>query len=307
MTLRLPDEIVVDRFLPTFRALLAADLAERGLTQREIAARLGVTQAAVSKQLAGDVAIEPRFAEDERVRRTVGEVGSGLAAGSLDPYEALSTVLALIEELENRGPICAVHEEEMPELEGLGCDLCVRGPDADRLGERSVLASVRTASRRLEASPAFAAHIPKVGTNVGMALQGATGEVEVAAIPGRIFEMRGRVRVPAEPEFGGSEHVATTILAAHAVDPEVRGALNLATDEALLAAAERMDLTVLEFDADYDDRGRRLRERFEEHGVPEVAFHRGAFGIEPICYVFGESAEAAVERALALVGGSSSD
>jgi XRE family transcriptional regulator, thiamine biosynthesis regulator len=303
MTLRLPDEIVVDRFLPTFRAMFAADLAERGLTQREIAAHLGVTQAAVSKQLAGEVAIEPRFAEDRRVRRGVEEVGSGLASGTLDSYEALATVLALIEELEDRGPICAVHEEEMPELEGLGCDLCVRGPDAERLDERAVLGSVRTATRLLEATPVFAAHIPKVGTNVGMALPGASDPIEVAAIPGRIFEMRGRVRVPADPEFGGSEHVATAILAAHAVDPEIRGALNLATDDGLLEAADRSTLDVLEFDAGYDDRGERLRELFETEGVPAVAFHRGAFGIEPICYVFGESAEAAAERAIALVSG----
>ena len=48
MSLRLPSEIVVDRFLPTVRATLARDLAGRGLTQQEIANRLGVTQAAVS-------------------------------------------------------------------------------------------------------------------------------------------------------------------------------------------------------------------------------------------------------------------
>ena len=54
MSLVLPSELVVDRFLPTVRAMLAERLAERGMTQQEIAAHLGVTQAAVSKYVGGD-------------------------------------------------------------------------------------------------------------------------------------------------------------------------------------------------------------------------------------------------------------
>ncbi|MFB6156648.1 MAG: thiamine-phosphate synthase family protein, partial [Haloferacaceae archaeon] len=36
-------------------------------------------------------------------------------------------------------------------------------------------------------------------------------------------------------------------------------------------------------------------------GVPRVAYHEGAFGIEPITYVLGETAVDAVEAALSYV------
>lgn len=297
MSLRLPSEIVVNRFLPTVRVMLASGLRERGSTQREIAERLGVTQASVSKYLSGEVPVEERFHDDPRLRETVELIADGFADGTLDEYAALGELLAVIREFEDRGPICEVHEEEMPSLRGLGCDLCVRGPDADVAAERAVLASVRKAARRLADAPGIVDHVPNVGTNVGMALPDAEDELDVAAVPGRIHAMRGRVNVPSHPEFGASHHVARTILAAMAVDPTVRGALNLATSDRLLDAARDRGLDPVEFDASYEDRAERLERIFEERGeVPPVVYHQGDYGIEPITYVLAESADDAVVR-----------
>ncbi|WP_459192800.1 thiamine-phosphate synthase family protein [Halosimplex sp. J119] len=302
MSLRLPSEIVVERFLPTARTLLAAELHDRGFTQKEVADRLGLTQAAVSKYLRGDVSVEDRFADDERFQATVERIADGFADGSMDGYEALAELLDLIRAFEDRGPICAVHEEEMPALEGLGCDLCVRGTDDAVLAEREALAAVRRASRRISNTPEMAADIPNVGTNVGTAVPGAADATDVAAVPGRLQAVNGRIMVPSDPEFGASQRVAETIRAAMAVDPEVRGALNLATSEALLAAARERGIEPMAFDADYEARGERLRERFRERGgVPRVIYHEGAFGIEPVCYVFGETAAEAAALAVELV------
>jgi Uncharacterized conserved protein len=220
----------------------------------------------------------------------------------MDSYEALGELLAVIREFENRGPICAVHEEETPALRGLGCDLCVRGTDEGVLEERGALETVRRAARRLASAPGVAAHVPNVGTNVGTALPGATDESDVAAVPGRLQAVGSRVVLPAEPEFGVSRRVAGAILAAASVDPEARGALNLATSESLLSAARERGDDPLPFDADYEDRVARLRERFRERGaVPRVAYHEGAFGIEPVTYVFGETATDAAETAMELI------
>lgn len=302
MSLRFPSEVVVERFLPTVRALLARALDERGLTQEEIAGRLGVSQAAVSQYLRG-ADLDEHFAETQRLQSTVETVADGFAAGTMDGYEALGELLALIREFEDRGPICAVHEAEMPALEGLGCDLCVRGLDEGAVAERAALDAVRRAARRLAAAPGMAAHVPNVGTNVGTAVPGASDETDVAAVPGRLQAVGSRVVLPAQPEFGVSRRVAGAILAAMAVAPDTRGALNLATSEALLAAARERGHDPLRFDADYENRRERLRERFRERGsVPRVAYHQGAFGIEPVTYVFGETAAEAVDLAIALVG-----
>jgi len=301
MALRLPSEIVVERFLPTARAMLATELHERGFTQSEVADRLGITQAAVSKYLRGDVTVEDRFAEDERMVATVEAIAEGFADGSMDGYEALSELLDLVRAFEDRGPICAVHEEEMPALDGLGCDLCVRGANDAVLAEREALAAVRRAARRIASEPAMAEYVPNVGTNVGTAVPDAADPTDVAAVPGRLQAVNGRVVVPTDPEFGASQRVAETIRAAMAVDPETRGALNLATTEEMLAAARDSGIDPLAFDAEYEERGERLREHFRERGgVPRVAYHEGAFGIEPITYVFGETATDAAALAVDL-------
>ncbi|MEF8869186.1 MAG: thiamine-phosphate synthase family protein [Haloarculaceae archaeon] len=302
MSLRLPSEIVVERVLPTLRVRLASELSDRGFTQQEIADRLGVTQAAVSKYAGGGVAVDERIDEHPRTRETAARIAEGFATGGMDGYDALAELLALIREFEDRGPICELHEEAMPALQGLGCDLCVRGTDERLAAEREVLGNVRTAARVLATTPGMAAFVPNVGTNVGYAMPGAAAPTDVAAIPGRIYAVGGRVEVPANPEFGASQHVATVVLAAAAVDSGMRGALDLATEDALLEAARDRGLDPLEFDADYEDRGRRLRESFEERGgLPRVLYHRGAFGIEPITYVLGESAADAARLAAELV------
>jgi predicted fused transcriptional regulator/phosphomethylpyrimidine kinase/predicted transcriptional regulator len=301
MSLVLPSEVVVERFLPTTRAMLAAELDERGLTQEAIADHLGVTQAAVSQYLRGEGAVERRFAEDERMQATVERIADGFATGSMDGYEALAELLDLIRTFEDRGPVCAVHEEEMPELAGMGCDLCVRGRDDAVLAEREALTAVRRAARRLADTPGMAAHVPNVGTNVGTAVPDAGDVTDVAAVPGRLQAVGSRVLVPADPEFGASQRVATTVLAAMAEDPAVRGALNLATSGGLLTAAHERGIDPIEFDAGYEDRGERLREHFRERGsVPRVCYHEGAFGIEPITYVLGGTATDAATLAVEL-------
>jgi predicted fused transcriptional regulator/phosphomethylpyrimidine kinase/predicted transcriptional regulator len=302
MSLHLPSEIVVDHVLPTLRVELARELADRGLTQREIAAELGVTQAAVSKYLSGEASTTAAIADHPRTGATVDRVAEGLATGEMDGYDALAAVLELVRALEDRGPVCELHEEAMPELRGLGCDLCVRGTD-ERLGaERAALASVRKAARLLARTDGVARFVPNVGSNAGTALPNAEGQTDVAAIPGRIYTADGRVEVPANPEFGASRHVATVVLAAADADPSVRGAVNVATDDAILAAARNRGVDPLEFDADYERRGERLRERFADRkAVPRVLFHRGAFGIEPITYVLGSDAADAAGFAADLV------
>ncbi|TQQ80911.1 transcriptional regulator [Halonotius terrestris] len=302
MTLQLPSEIVVERFLPTARAMLATELADKGFSQQSIADTLGLSQAAVSKYLSGEQTGDPRFADNAKLEATISHIAEGFADDSIDDYEALAELLELVREFEDRGPICAVHEEEMPALDGMGCDLCVRGQDTLVETERAVLRDVQEAVRLFANTSVVVDHIPNVGTNVAMALPDAEGATDVAAVPGRIHAMRGRANVPADPEFGASEHVATTIQAVMAVDPDLRGALNLRTTDALLAAAEAAGVQTATFDAEYEDRAERIEAvAGDGEGVPRVLYHEGAFGIEPITYVFGETASDAVDTAIDLL------
>lgn len=302
MGLVAPQELVVDHLLGPLRAMLAHRLTDRGLTQSTIADRLGVTQAAVSQYLGDDPPTGP-IAEHPETIAAADAIAEELSDD--EEYAAMAILLDLIETLEDRGPLCEIHEQEVPALDGLGCDLCVRGPDERVATERATLATVRKAARILAQTGGMAAFVPAVGTNVGSALPEATDPIDVAAIPGRIYAIKGRVEVPASPEFGASRHVARAILAARDVDPRVGGALNLATTDGLLAAARERGIEPLAFDADHEDHLADLRAALCDRGsVPRVVYHPGGFALEPITYVLGTDAVAAARLAADLVAAS---
>jgi predicted fused transcriptional regulator/phosphomethylpyrimidine kinase/predicted transcriptional regulator len=292
------EEVVAAHFVPTWRGLLARRLHERGLPQVEIAVALSVTQSAVSKHLQGKLALEPRIATDPRVLAAVERVAEGIVEKRLSPFEALLEAEALVRQLEDRGPICALHEEAMPSLAGLGCDVCVR-VSASALGpEQAALQDLRAAVRVLEATPGLAAWLPHVGTNVARATPGARDVSDVAAIPGGLFETRGVVKVAAPPEFGVSRHVAEVLLAVLRHDAVKLACLNLAPTPELLAAARRAGFRVEEVSAEVERAPARLR---FAGAVPDVFHHGGAFGVEPQAYLAGPDASQLALRIRALL------
>ncbi len=286
--MRFPEEVVASTVLPTFRVLLTRDLLLQGLTEAQVAALLGVSQAAVSKYRLGRIRTSTEIAGDPRVRATLGSLAGDLAEGRTSSFEALARLMTLIRELENRGPVCTLHEVAMPALDGLGCDLCLTIESSAILEEQEVLGALRTGLVALEDLEGFPRLIPNVGSNLGMARSGAADLSDVAAVPGRIYRLRGAVKVPAPPEFGASHHVAEVILAVVAYEAPRRAALNIRWDEGLLEAAEAADLVSLEMAPGYEGRREEIARALDEGGVPDLLFHRGDFGIEPITYILGE-------------------
>src|SRR6056297_1440662 len=228
--------------------MLAADLRERGLTQSEVADALGVSQSAVSKYAHGEVAQNDRVRDDERVQALVEEVGEGLADGSMSPVQALVEVEVLVRRLKDHDLIAQLHEEAMPELEGYGGDFNVHDPDDELRATERVLTSMRRAIRVVENTSGFASLIPAVGSNLVECLPNAEGIDDVAAIPGRIFDVKGKATVPSDPEFGVSEHVASVLLAAREAGRDVHAAVNVRYDPDIVAALEGAGYDTVEFD-----------------------------------------------------------
>jgi predicted fused transcriptional regulator/phosphomethylpyrimidine kinase/predicted transcriptional regulator len=287
VVVRLAEEVVADRFAPTWRSLLVRRLTERGLSQTDVAALLGVSQSAVSKHLMGRLGGDERLAHEPRLVETVERVAQGLADGTMPPFQALLEAEALVRAFEDRGPICRIHEEEMPALQGLGCDICIRVGDTTLLPEQSALADMRAALRILEATPGLAPLLPHVGTNLARAIPGAQDVGQVAAVPGRLFVLHGTVKVPAAPEFGVSRHMSRLLLAVHRADARLLACINLAPEAGLLAAAAREGMRVARVAPDVERAPDALH---FEGAVPDVFHHEGAFGIEPQAYLVAEDA-----------------
>ena len=288
------EEIVVEEFLPTIRAMLAEDLRDRGFTQHEVAEALGISQSAVSKYAHGDVARHDRIVADERVRELVDRIGEGLAAGDVSRVAALVESEILSRQREEDDLLADLHEEAMPELADANVEFAVHDPDNALRERERVLASVRRGLRTLRNASGFAALIPNVGANVVEALPDAETIDDVAGVPGRLVDVKGRAMVPGEPEFGVSEHVASVLLAARAAGVPARGAVNVRYDPDLLEAMGT-EYETIAFDAEeHSPTAVRAALEGRDVDIPVVLYQTGAVGVEPIVYVLaGDAVEAA--------------
>ncbi|WP_115863902.1 thiamine-phosphate synthase family protein [Halorussus litoreus] len=295
--MRFAEEIAVEEFLPTVRSMLAEELRERGLTQSEVADLLGISQSAVSKYANGEVERNDQFLHDERVRNLVARVGEGLAEETMSRVEALVEIEVMIRRLEDRDLIADIHEREMPDLSGYGGDFDVHDPDGELRVTERVRSSLRRGLRIVESAGGFASLIPAVGSNLCECTPDADGIDDVAGVPGRIFDVKGRAEIPSDPEFGVSEHVASVLLAARRAGSDARAALNVRYDPDLVAALEELGHEAAEFDAEYDDLDAAVGAALREQPDATVLYHTGGYGVEPIIYLLGDDAEDVAETA----------
>ncbi|MFW5917132.1 MAG: thiamine-phosphate synthase family protein, partial [Halorubrum sp.] len=149
--------------------------------------------------------------------------------------------------------------------------------------------------RTLTNASGFAGLIPNVGANVAECLADAATVDDVAAVPGRLVDVKGRAMVPGEPEFGVSEHVATVLLAAREAGSPVRGAVNVRYDPDTVAALADSSPTV-EFDAERPTE-EAVAAAVAAADLPAgdesstlVLYQTGAVGVEPIVYVLAPTA-----------------
>lgn len=292
--MRFIEEIVVDTFLPTYRSMLAERLRDLGLTQTEVAKHLAISQSAVSKYAHGEIDRHPDIEADDRVKSLVERTASGLAEGTMSPVQALIEAEVLIRELERGDLLSELHREAVPDLAEHADAIAIHDPEG-RLREREhILTALRAALDRLERTRGFARFIPQVGSNLVYAREHAQGIDDVAGVPGRILDIKGRATIPAQPEFGVSEHVASILLAARRGGSPHRAALNLRFDPELVYELEVGGFRSVELEPAHD-----LSEAVEDvmRSAPDIAvvYHQEGPGIEANIYLFANDPEGVVD------------
>jgi predicted fused transcriptional regulator/phosphomethylpyrimidine kinase/predicted transcriptional regulator len=287
------EELVVDEFLPTFRSMLAEALRERGLTQSEVANLLGISQSAVSKYVHGEVERNDRLLSDRRMEELVERLAGGLASGEMSPVQALVEAEVFVRRLEQGDTLAQLHEEEMPALAEYGDDrFAIHDPESRVRAAEEVLTSLRRGVRILENTDDFPGLVPAVGSNLAECLPDADAIEDVAAVPGRILDLEGTTAVPADPEFGVSEHVASVLLAARAGGSDARATLNVRYDPDIVETLTDAGYTAVEFDADAALEPAIARVLADRPDA-DVLYQTGGFGVEPILYVLAEDAPTA--------------
>lgn len=288
------EEVVVDEFLPTFRSMLAEKLRERGLTQSDVADLLGISQSAVSKYVHGDVERNPRLLDDKPMQDLVERLAEGLATGDVTPAQALVETEVFVRELERGGLLAQIHEEAEPALAEYEGEFAVHDADSHLRQAERTLSDVRRGLRVVENTSGFTTLIPAVGSNLVQTLPDADDIEDVAGVPGRIVDVKGRATIPAEPEFGVSAHVASVLLAARAAGSNARATVNVHYDADLLADLGAAGHRAVEFEAETDIED-AIDGALADDPDADVLYQTGGFGVEPIVYVLGSDATTVAE------------
>jgi hydroxymethylpyrimidine/phosphomethylpyrimidine kinase len=143
---------------------------------------------------------------------------------------------------------------------------------------------------------------PEVQSNLGYALPLAERPEEVAAFPGRLVRFLDGLRPAGAPAFGVSRHIASVILAAMSLHPELRSAMNIRFSTALLEKAVARGLHARSFDRSRKPAEVKSREGSTlEWGTleairgarvkPDLIYDRGEVGKEPMIRVLGTDPE----------------
>jgi predicted fused transcriptional regulator/phosphomethylpyrimidine kinase/predicted transcriptional regulator len=283
--------MMVEKFLPAMRVIVARRLHSEGFSQSRIAGFLGITQASVSLYLAQDQVSHIRSLADLGISSEDADRYSALLSEDLkkNPVYAVSTLYSIWSDLLGRGALCAAHRGEYPFL--AQCEMCMRTFGANQNQNSEAIGLVSRAVEMIETSSLFVHIMPEVSVNVAYAHGEASSVNDVVAVPGRIVRVRERARSLMRPEFGASTHLAKILLEARSRMKEYRAGMNLRYDEKMGNVLKTLRLRPLIIGGKYskavDPVVDALARRMNESSDPfDVIVDLGGSGIEPSLYIF---------------------
>ena len=164
-----------------------------------------------------------------------------------------------------------------------------------------VLINLEKAKTLLETNSEVVTLVPEVGMNIAMAIPYMETIDVVAAIEGRIVKTCEGARAIGSPKFACSSHLAKYIIEIAKLDRRKRAAVNLKFSDKVLKLLKKCGLVVSFYDRATEPEEIKMiegmtipwgvKEAIGKVGkAPDVIYHRGDIGKEPMIVVFGEQA-----------------
>lgn len=251
-----PCLVFIENLFSELRIRVAHLLNDSGYTQADIASHLHVSQAMVSKYLTK--AVEPSEELDE-----VSSEIARMITHRTDEKDILLYVCQTCFRWREGGTICTLHNLSE-------CTVCTQLRSPDLMNEKQhVIHNVKEALFILESTPSIVKLMPEVRMNIAMSVDNASNPMEVAAVPGRLVPVHGKVTAVSDPEFGASHHLASILL-----KTSNRAVINIRYTEEIRSLFKK---TGLSFTSSPDE-------------PADVLIDEGGFGIEPCAYIFGKDA-----------------
>ncbi len=123
----------------------------------------------------------------------------------------------------------------------------------------------------------------------------------VCGIPGRFRAVGGRLHAGFCPAFGASRHVAGALLTAMKHDHRIRASMNIRCSKEILATAKKLGYVIGNYDRNKEPTAVKAAEGASipwgvaqaitaAGQVPDMIYHRGDIGKEPMITIFGKDA-----------------
>ena len=140
--------------------------------------------------------------------------------------------------------------------------------------------------------------IPECQTNFVLSKKRPKTIRDVLGVSGRLVKSGKEVLTAGEIIYGGSHHVGTAVIEVSKKFPNIRSGLNIKFDSKIISKAKSCGLVVLNYDRSKEPNKSKQREGSSiKWGInyalktksPDVIYHKGDIGKEPMILVFGET------------------
>ena len=142
-------------------------------------------------------------------------------------------------------------------------------------------------------------NIPECQTNFVYSKKNPKSIKEILGISGRIVKAGEKVIVAGDLEYGGSKHVATALLTVNKKFPQIQSAINIKYQNTTISKIKKLKLIVSRYDRSQEPIDVKNKGSTIEWGIksaiknlkesPDVIFHIGGFGKEPMIIIFGDT------------------
>ena len=149
--------------------------------------------------------------------------------------------------------------------------------------------------------------IPECQTNFVYSKKKIRSINDVLGISGRIVKTGKAVTVAGILQYGGSKHVASALLEINKKFPQIRSAINIKYNSNLIKHCIKKSLVVKNYDRKKEPSKVKRKENSsiswgikqaikKSANPPDIIYHKGDFGKEPMIIIFGNNPSEVVEK-----------
>ncbi|MGI0004687.1 MAG: bifunctional hydroxymethylpyrimidine kinase/phosphomethylpyrimidine kinase [Candidatus Nitrosotenuis sp.] len=182
----------------------------------------------------------------------------------------------------------------------------------DPVGDK-IKSELEYAIREFEKLDDVSLLIPECQTNFVFSKEHAKSTNDIVGVLGRIVKTGNQVMTAGDLEYGASKHVASAVLTMQKKFPQTRSALNMKFSDGLVRKFAKAKYKISTYDRKMEPKASKLKENSSiSWGIkdaiknsvssPDVIYHKGDFGKEPMIIVFGKTPKQVVSKITKILG-----